>query len=118
MITSAALAASEVFNTLRPAASALARDLLSGIEADHHVHAGIAQIQRVGVALAAIAYDGYGAALQVGRVVRLFRNNRFAIEYSFMSSDSVEDACPYLSARGAATSISWLPARRPRRPSG
>ena len=39
--------------------------LAAGVEADHHVDAGIAQVQRVGVALAAVADDGDRAALQV-----------------------------------------------------
>ena len=58
---SAALAASAVSRTLRPAASAFARDLLPGYSPDHHVHAGIAQVEGVRVTLAAIADDGDGA---------------------------------------------------------
>ena len=50
--------------TLRPAASALARDLLLGIEPDHHVDAGIAQVQGVRVTLAAIADDCDGSAFE------------------------------------------------------
>ena len=44
--------------TRRPSASALARDLLPSAQADADVDAGVAQVERVGVALAAVADDG------------------------------------------------------------
>ena len=75
MTTSAALAASAVVSTFSPAASALALLLLPAVQADHHVDAGIAQVQRVRVALAAVADDGDRLALQVARDFRLFRSS-------------------------------------------
>ena len=63
-MTSAALAASDGVNTVSPAAVALARLLLSAGKADHNVEARIAQVQRVRVALAAVADDGDFLALE------------------------------------------------------
>ena len=42
------------------------------IEADHYVHARIAQVQRVRMALAAVADDGDGAAFQVVQISVFF----------------------------------------------
>ena len=58
--------------TRRPSASALARLSAALGQADAHVDARVAQVQRVGVALAAVADDGDLPALddrQVGVVV-------------------------------------------------
>ena len=74
MITSAALTASATSSTRRPAASARARLLEPGGEADDDVDAAVAQVQGVGVALAAVADDRdrlpvEGARIRVGVVV-------------------------------------------------
>ena len=53
---------------LRPA-------LAAGVQADHDVDARIAQIQRVRVALAAVADDGDRRPFEVARDFRLFRNS-------------------------------------------
>ena len=60
MITSAALTASATSSTSKPAASASGRLLDPGGEADDHATAAVAQVQRVGVALAAVADDRDG----------------------------------------------------------
>ena len=45
--------------TLRPAFSALAADLEPGLQTHGHIrHAGLSEVQRMGVTLAAIADDG------------------------------------------------------------
>ena len=73
MITSAALAASAVgHHSAGPAASAFAQLLLPSIEADDHVDARVAQIQRVRVSLAAVADDGDCLALQMLEVSVFF----------------------------------------------
>ena len=54
-MTSAALAASAVVITRKPGGFGLGPALAARVQADDHAHAGIAQIQRVRVALASIA---------------------------------------------------------------
>src|SRR5699024_5592719 len=61
MMTSASLAASATVRTFRPSASAFG-------QADAYVDAGVAQGERVGVALGAVANDSYFAVLQQGEV--------------------------------------------------
>ena len=53
--------------------------LAAGGQADHHVEAGIAQVQRVRVALAAVADDGDFLAFEVRRCFRLFRKSVLAL---------------------------------------
>ena len=72
MMTSAALAASATVSTLKPAAVALASLLLPAYKPDHDVHAAIAQVERVRVALAAIADDGDRLALEQAQISVFF----------------------------------------------
>ena len=64
MMTSASLEASATERTRSPAPSALAFELRARAEPDAHVHAGVAEVERVGVALRAVADDGDLALLQ------------------------------------------------------
>ena len=75
MTMSAALAASRGSHHFQAGGFRLGPRLAAGVQADHHVHAGIAQVQRVGMALAAVADDGDCAAFQDVQDFRLFRNN-------------------------------------------
>ena len=72
-MTSAHSAASATFlSTVKPASSALAIDFEPSLRPTTDLDAGVAQVQRVGVALGAVADDGNLAALddrQVGVVV-------------------------------------------------
>ena len=72
MTTLAALAASAVDMTLQAGGFGLRPALAAGGQADDDVDAGIAQVERVGVALAAVADDGDGAALQVVEISVFF----------------------------------------------
>ena len=65
-------AASAAVITRRPAASAFCQLGLPGSLGDNHVHAGVAQVQRVSVPLAAVADDGDGLVLQCMRELPSF----------------------------------------------
>ena len=67
-MTSAHAATSATGPTSRPAAFAFARPLLAGAQADLHVDAALLQVQRVGVALRAVADDGDLLAADEGEV--------------------------------------------------
>ena len=62
-MTSAHSAASATFWTVKPSSSALAIGLRAFLEADDNLDAGVAQVQRVGVALGAVADNGDLATL-------------------------------------------------------
>ena len=68
MITSAALTASATSMTRRPASSASARLFEPGGQPDDDVHPGFVEVERVGVALAAVADDRHGLPGQGRRV--------------------------------------------------
>ena len=57
-MTSAHCAASATVFTSRPAACAFARDLLPSAQPDGDVHAAVLEVQRVRMALRAVADDG------------------------------------------------------------
>ena len=78
MTMSAALAASAVRHHLQTRGFRLLPALAARIQADDNVDARIAQIQRMRMALAAIADDGDRAALQIARDCRLFRKSVLA----------------------------------------
>ena len=63
MITSAHLATSAGVSTSRPCSVTLSAGLRALLEADLHLHAGVAQAQRVRMALAAVADDADLASL-------------------------------------------------------
>ena len=73
-MTSAALAASAAVSTFRPGGLGLGPALAAGVEPDDDIAAGIAQIQRVRVALAAVADDGDRLAFDRVEACRLFRS--------------------------------------------
>ena len=54
--------------------SGLGRALAARMQAHHHVHAAVAQIQRMRVALASVTDDGDRLAFVTGSDRRLFRN--------------------------------------------
>ena len=68
MIMSASAAASFGVFTASPSAWAFARERLPAGQADDHVDAAVLQVERVGVALAAVADHGDLAALQQAEV--------------------------------------------------
>ena len=74
--TSPRLAASATRVTRRPSASALADRVGVRAQADHHVHAGVLQVERVGVALGAVAEDGHGLAVELREVGVLVVDHR------------------------------------------
>ena len=67
-MTSASSTASATERTRRPSSSALARLFEPSLQADADVDAGVAQVERVGVALAAVTDDGDVLALDQGQV--------------------------------------------------
>ncbi len=67
-MTSAHSAASAAVSTSKPASSALAIDFEPSLRPDLHLDARVAEVQRVGVALRAVADDGDLLALDEGEV--------------------------------------------------
>ena len=67
-MTSAHVAASARLSTVKPASSAFAFDLESGLQADDDLDSGVAQVLRVRVTLRSVADDGDLLALDDGQV--------------------------------------------------
>ena len=74
MMTSAAFAASAIGMNPQPGGFRFRPLLLPSCRPTIDVHAGIAQVQRVRMSLAAVADNGDRLALQVAKDRRLFRN--------------------------------------------
>ena len=89
MITSAQAQAAAGSLTVRPSACAFARDLLARMKSDAHVHAAVAQIQRVRMSLRSVAENRHLASanqreVSIGVVINLgHKNLRGAKRLSF-----------------------------------
>ena len=68
MMMSPAAAASARRSTSKPASCGLGPVGIVLAQPDHHLHAGIAQVEGVGVSLAAVSDDGHRLSVQQGKV--------------------------------------------------